>query len=102
MCERDFSPFSIQKQNDIENDGILFNIDVFPNPSSGRVNVRFSSQPEDGSHIIIMDISGRKVVSRIVTGTFEEFNLENQPAGIYFVKTSLGKNETTNKLIITK
>ena len=75
-------------------------IDVYPNPSVGNITVRFSSLPEEGSRIDILDISGRKVDSRIITGRSEEFNLDHQPAGLYFVKTIIGSNETTNKVII--
>lgn len=75
-------------------------VDVFPNPSAGRVNVRFSQFPENGGRIDIIDLSGRKVLSRMISGISEEFNLANQPAGIYLVKTSLGNAENIQKLMI--
>lgn len=75
-------------------------IDVFPNPSQGKVTVRFSNFPDAGSSIEILDISGRKIVSRIVTGMSEVFNLDQQPAGVYLVKSKLGSKETVQKLVI--
>jgi hypothetical protein len=80
----------------------LVSIHVFPNPSKGRITVRFSKLPDAGSRIDILDISGRKVASRIITGTFEEFNFDSQPAGIYLVKSILGTQEIIHKLIISK
>lgn len=77
-------------------------IDVFPNPSKGKVTVRFSTMPDSGSRIDILDISGRKVTSRLISGISEEFNLDQQPAGLYLVKSILGSNETIQKLIINR
>jgi len=77
-------------------------IDVFPNPSIGKVNVRFSELPEVGSRIDILDLSGRKVTSRLITGTSEVFNLCAQPAGIYVVKLKIGSNEIIHKVVINK
>jgi hypothetical protein len=77
-------------------------IDVFPNPSVGKVTVRFSELPETGSSIDILDISGKMIVSRLISGTSEVFNLEQQPAGIYLVKSKLMSSETIRKLVIQK
>jgi parallel beta-helix repeat protein len=77
-------------------------IDVFPNPCQGKVTVRFSEIPEDGSRIEISDISGRKLVSRLISGTSEEFNLESFTPGLYVVKSILGSTEFVQKLIVNK
>ena len=80
----------------------LVKIDIFPNPSVGKVTVRFSELPEPGSSIDILDLSGRKITSRTVAGFNEMFDLTGQPAGIYLVKASLGSDELLQKLIISK
>lgn len=85
---------------DVKNFLDVVTIDVFPNPSQGKVTVRFSSVPIAGSSIDILDISGRKVASRNITGMSEVFNLDQQPAGVYLVKSKLGTNETIHKLVI--
>ncbi len=77
-------------------------IDVFPNPSQGKVTVRFSDLPDMGSRIDILDITGRKVASQIITGTVEEFNLNQLPSGIYMVKSTLGSDVSITKLIVEK
>ena len=77
-------------------------IDVFPNPSSGRVTVRFSEMPDAGSKIEITDIAGRMISSRLISDTSEEFNLDQQSGGLYLVKTILGSNTTIQKLVIRK
>lgn len=78
----------------------LVKIDIFPNPSAGKVNVRFSQLPEAGSRIDILDLSGRKVASRLISGSSEVFNLDREPKGIYLVKAELGTSEVIQKLIV--
>ena len=85
---------------DIESFQDIITIDVYPNPSHGKVTVRFSTLPDANSRIDILDISGRKVASRMVTGMAEEFQLGNQAPGIYLVKTILGSKESINKLVL--
>jgi hypothetical protein len=77
-------------------------IDVFPNPCQGRVTVRFSEMPDANSRIEISDISGRKLMSRLISGTSEEFDLVSFTPGLYLVKSILGKNEHVQKLIVNK
>jgi hypothetical protein len=77
-------------------------IDVFPNPCQGQVTVRFSEIPEANSRIEISDISGRKLISRIVSGTSEEFNIESFTPGLYLVKSIFGSSEYIQKLIVNK
>lgn len=76
-------------------------IDVFPNPCKDNVTVRFSQMPDAGSHIEIMDITGRKVASREISNTDERFIL-SEPAGLYMVKTIVGSKVVINKLTISK
>jgi hypothetical protein len=58
--------------------------------------------PEENSRIEISDISGRKIISRIISGTSEEFNLGHLTPGLYIVKSILGKSEFVHKLIVNK
>ena len=78
----------------------LVKIDLFPNPGNGKVTVRFSQMPDAGSRIDILDLSGRRIASREISDISEEFNLENQTAGLYIVKSIIGTTNNTQKLII--
>jgi hypothetical protein len=77
-------------------------IDVYPNPSVGKVNVRFPEMPEFGSRINVIDMTGRRVASREITGTNEMFDLSGQPSGMYVVETVIGSKVSQHKLIIAK
>jgi parallel beta-helix repeat protein len=78
----------------------ILKTEVYPNPSQGRFTVRFSELPEAGSRIEVLDLSGRKVASRLITRISEELNLYGQTAGLYLVKSILGSSEKIEKLVI--
>ena len=86
----------------IENIDKTFKIDVFPNPCVDNVTIRFSKTPKAGSEIDIIDLTGRKVVTRKITNSEELISLSEQPAGLYLVKTIIDSHETITKLIINK
>src|SRR5690606_26014262 len=67
------------------------NVNIYPNPSSGNVSIRFLNLPEDGADIHIFDISGKQIFNRKVKTNIEVINIENFPAGVYFIKTLLNK-----------
>lgn len=75
-------------------------ISVYPNPSKGRFTVLFSSMPENGGRIEVLDLSGRKLVSQQVGGIAEEINLTGQASGLYLVKSFIGSVEKIHKLVI--
>lgn len=74
--------------------------EVYPNPSQGKFTVRFSELPDAGSRIEVLDLSGRKIASRLITGISEELNLYGQAAGLYLVKSILGSSEKIHKLVV--
>jgi hypothetical protein len=78
----------------------MVKIDVYPNPGNGKVTVRFSQMPVPGSRIDILDLSGRKITSRQISDLSEQFNLEQESAGLYIVKSTIGNYSETQKLII--
>jgi hypothetical protein len=75
-------------------------VEIFPNPTHRTFTVRFSQLPEIGSTIEITDITGRKITSRKICAIYEEFDIGNEPAGLYFLKSNLGSKNIIQKLII--
>jgi hypothetical protein len=82
------------------NDFKSVKIDMFPNPASDNVTLRFSTMPERGTRIELTDMAGRQLMVREVQSTQEVLNIQPQPAGIYLVKTISGVNYSVRKLII--
>jgi len=75
---------------------------VYPNPARTNLTVYFSQVPANGGLIEITDISGRKIASRKTYQPSEVFNVSGHPAGLYFVKSTLGSESITQKLIINR
>lgn len=92
----------ITTDNETAVDDPSLQINVFPNPVKDKVTVQYSKQPELGSRIEILDMAGRKVASRDITGMSEEFNLDHLNPGIYFVKSIFGSEEIVQKIIIRR
>jgi hypothetical protein len=76
-----------------------FSIDMYPNPATNNVNVRFSQIPESGAQLLLLDINGKQLQSRQVQSTLEKLDISSYPAGMYFIKTIVGDLTKTNKLI---
>lgn len=85
--------------NTIEN---ALKMSVYPNPARTNLTVYFSQVPAEGGLIEIADISGRKIISRRISQPAEVFNVSEHPAGLYFVKSTIGSESRTQKLIINR
>ncbi|SHF44052.1 Por secretion system C-terminal sorting domain-containing protein [Mariniphaga anaerophila] len=82
-----------------EIDELSFDVDIYPNPASNNVNIRFSEMPDFGTTVSILDITGKQVMSDEVTASQEVFDISNLPSGVYFVRAEFDKKFSTHKLI---
>jgi len=82
------------------------NINIYPNPSTGRVFVEFSQTPMDEIQIEVFNAVGQLVVARRYEAqSIQErlpVDLEEVSSGTYMLKISSGKAYTTQKIIILK
>jgi hypothetical protein len=76
------------------------NIDIYPNPANGLVNLRFLSLPEAGAFIQFFDVTGKQVFNTTVQSNIEKIDIQNLPTGVYFVRTTINDQIKTNKLIV--
>lgn len=84
-----------------ENLDILVNVVVYPNPASEVLNVRFE-EPLDGEvDLILLTQDGRVVKNDIIEATtFEkQINMQDIPAGIYFLRLIKGKLSNVYKVV---
>ncbi|MEO1257867.1 MAG: T9SS type A sorting domain-containing protein [Bacteroidota bacterium] len=65
-------------------------LEVFPNPATARINVRFPSSTNTESEIVIFDKSGKLFLKQLITGEVAELNVSALPPGEYFVKGKTG------------
>lgn len=82
-----------------------FNVDVFPNPSSGPVNLELSLPNAENVTIDIYNSMGQKVLSKQVKNLqhdFVEFDFSKFESGIYYAKVLSANYSVTKEIIVTK
>lgn len=83
------------------------NLNLFPNPASGRVQIEFSSVGNNSVNICLFDITGRKIENIYLN--LEAVNGKNTinynlpyylNSGHYFIEISTGNQKSSKKLIV--
>ena len=77
---------------------------IYPNPSSGSFTISGTfSQPVKQLNFVITDLVGRQIYSRELLHTGdsfnEQFNITNQPAGLYLVVIRADNQKIVRKLL---
>ncbi len=88
---------SSTEEEELEN-----NITVFPNPTSGQVNIKIEANfTSENTSIIINDLQGRKVFERDFSSTNDlQFDLSHLSKGLYTISINNGENHIAKKLMI--
>jgi hypothetical protein len=76
----------------------LFDVDIYPNPTDGVVNLRFSE--ECSGSLTITDVSGRIIHSFIISKDNEQIDLSGVGKGMYFIKIQKSNEVVTLPLIV--
>jgi hypothetical protein len=76
-------------------------INMYPNPANEKVSLKFSSLPENGTKIILTDITGKLVMIHQAESLIEKLNIHSLPSGIYLVKIVSGEDYVVKRLIIS-
>lgn len=86
----------------IKENSVYANISIYPNPSSGIINIKQNELGEaELKTILITDVLGKVVYMTEITSTQTEINLSNQPKGIYFIRAEdKNKKMFTGKIIL--
>lgn len=90
----------------IEDLGVGFVWEVFPNPSSGEFMVRFETQSSISGQLIVEDAAGRIIYQEAITdhsGIFEKkIALENAQSGVYNVSIHANGRSITKRVVVQK
>ncbi|MDP2337610.1 MAG: PKD domain-containing protein [Bacteroidota bacterium] len=77
----------------------ITDVQIFPNPTQGNIQLKFSQIPKAGTWITVSDISG-KIISRSLADNLEEnLNLKENPSGLYFIRIDQ-KMPKTYKIVL--
>jgi plastocyanin len=76
---------------------------VFPNPTTGQLNVISGESAGKLDDLTVMDITGRTIYSNLVrSGQQYAIDLSSYPGGYYFVRVSSDTGTLTRKVILEK
>lgn len=95
----------LSKQNGVgENKLMLDQINFYPNPSTGKFNLSFSSPDKKETEVNILNIEGKTIyhekISNFLGYYDKEIDISSNPKGIYFLKISQGQNAQTKKIMV--
>jgi hypothetical protein len=85
-----------------------FSFNYFPNPSNGVTKVMFVAPADGNANVEIYNISGSLVKTLFNENVTEgngynvEFDASSMPAGVYFIRTTVGESSAFGKLMIVK
>ena len=84
----------------------LNNITIFPNPSTGKLNIETGMTSQEDVSCKVYDIIGNEVSSSLyssnVTGSAFVLDLSACEQGLYFIKLTSAKGTVTRKIELTK
>jgi hypothetical protein len=97
------SSFSIDKVAGVE-DVQFDNFNLFPNPSQGKITIKFDVNSADDINIQLFDIRGRRVnvqeFSNVIGQFSKELDYSNVAKGLYILKVSNGLKRISKKILV--
>ena len=80
---------------------VLVNIKVYPNPASDVVNIQFEAAVDEQIILTVLDSSGKLVKRDLieVALTEKQVNMQDLPAGIYYLRLTKGKLVNVYKVV---
>lgn len=82
----------------LKNEAIDFS--VYPNPSTGVLNIKINNQTTSDATILITDMMGREISSINAVSTQTTVDLSNQSSGVYFVSVFTENAVSTQRIVI--
>jgi hypothetical protein len=82
----------------------LNELNIAPNPSTGSFIVDLRLDESKLIEIDVLDITGKLIreAAQEASSTTFNFNLEDAPAGMYFINITVGQESMTQKVVLTK
>lgn len=97
----DFSPFAIfdQEPMSISESDAQIAFDVYPNPTTERINIDFASDITGIINMEIVDAQGRVMNNYKLTGNETSISVDHLPTGNYFVRLFTNEFMTVKKIV---
>jgi hypothetical protein len=78
----------------------IHNLEIYPNPSTGIINIQTNNDILASKTLILVDILGNTVKTFQLEPNISQLNCEDVPNGIYFLQFQNTENSTALKLIL--
>ena len=85
---------------DVKNQDIQFELDIYPNPATDKINVLLPSTTTLPVEVEIYDVMGKKVGTHTATKKSFFLEINSLEKGIYFIKANTTDYNITKKLIV--
>jgi hypothetical protein len=80
-----------------------FDIEMYPNPTTGEVNLKINSLVAHDMEVVVKNIAGSEVFKEKFKSTGSiKIDLSNHVSGIYLIKVNTGNNSIVKKLILDR
>ena len=84
----------------VEEEGEKAELDIYPNPSGGEVNIRYGLSGKDGQ-VEVFNLQGQRVRSVVLSKTENALQVHDLQPGIYFVSLLVdGYVQKTGKVVV--
>jgi N-acetylneuraminic acid mutarotase len=97
--EKDFWEFSIPVTTGIYSTQVLSDLNIFPNPSSGKFTVTTTQLPVK-SKICVYDVFGQCVLNKIQVENSQDLDLTGYAKGLYFLEVTAGDEKVARKIVV--
>ena len=76
---------------------------ISPNPTNGQFSVQLTLQTIEKVEVQVLDVSGKilEQAEKVMSDGHFEFNMNNQAAGVYLLKITVGEDVLTKRLVVT-
>lgn len=82
----------------------LEKMDFYPNPNTGKFNLRFSLKDKGKTNVRVLNTEGKVIYNENLadfTGTYDkEIDISQNPKGVYFVKVEQGSHSQIKKIVL--
>jgi cytochrome c peroxidase len=97
--ERWSNPFCVSPVSAGEED-FEVNLAVYPNPASSILNIEINQQLHEEVNMKLLNVAGQLISQHRFSDNRKQLNVQELPAGIYFLHLRAGLNQAVKKIII--
>ena len=83
-------------------ENVLSGLKIYPNPTTGIVNIDLGASLSDTSIVNLFDIQGRIISTKEMNSSVDSINISNLSDGVYLLTIENGTSKTTKKIVLNR